>query len=145
MFEGLGSKLTEAVGAASDAGKRAGAAVLQKGKDLAEAGAGAVAAGMQRILDSDMASAAALSGASLVPGIGTAVAVIGSVAPNSTSGDGGVMVTLATDTFWTVTPEVPLRAPLVARTVAEPNDTAVSCPVLLIVAMAGAVELHATV
>lgn len=80
MFKELGSALKQAVVTATTSAKQQAGAVLTKAADLGRQGAGAVVNGMQKVLDSDLASAAAVKGLSLVPVAGPALAGLGSVA-----------------------------------------------------------------
>ncbi|MFN7887581.1 MAG: hypothetical protein ACK5OR_02170, partial [Betaproteobacteria bacterium] len=79
MFEELGGKLAAAVAKATDTAKQTAVGVLNKAAELAKQGAGAVADGMQKVLDNDLASAAALQGVSMIPVVGPGAAVGGAV------------------------------------------------------------------
>lgn len=76
MVKELGATLKNAVNKASATATQAAGAVLKHAQELAKDGAAAVASGMKKIIDNDLASAAALKGISAIPGVGAPAAML---------------------------------------------------------------------
>lgn len=72
----IGSKLSAALASASDAAKAKAASAMKAAQEMAAKGAAAVGKGVTAVLENDLASAVAIKGIEMIPGVGTAAGLL---------------------------------------------------------------------